>query len=385
MVFSAAPKGCRIVATDGRMTSHSREHLRNAMLDAYRGTFLNTGILEIGDHHAASHSRLQGGASLRLLPAPAAVAAEEIVVDDSPKVLDREALWSRFGDLRAQSRISAEAGSLEQALVHAEEACAVADRLADQEAIALSTCNRAAIAIMLGRLDHLADMRNVLMRNFNVTTSFIAAYNLSHAYELKKEFKKALFYARIARDRAEESGRDDYLVNSYNQIGNSLLGDSFFAEAAFEYQRALALMPVESSVSQAAPAANLGYCTVVLGRPRAAFSILFRSLRWLRRRRVRLYEAWFHISLCYCYLEVGRLCRAWRHGKRALEISERTGEFDAIKSALFLLAEVEKEAGDPAAAYEHLADIQKRFYPEGQSSTELISRVEMRSFVNLRA
>jgi tetratricopeptide (TPR) repeat protein len=358
------------------------------MLEAYRGAWLNARILDAAPTPGPALKLIKiaaGDDAVAGRPSAVAPSPDPAAVGGPALPTAPDALWQLFQELRAESRREGEAGRLEAALACAGRACEVAGRLNDEEAVALATCNRAAIAIMLGRLEQIADVRNVLMRNFNVTTSFIAAYNLSHAYEIKKEFKKALFYAKIARDRAEESGREDYLVNSHNQIGNSLLGDSFFHEAAAEYERALTLLPAESSVGYVAPTANRAYCMLVQGRRREAFGSLFRSLRWLRRQGFRLYEAWLHVFLCYGYLEAGRLRRAWLHGRKAQAIAERTGEYDAIKSALFLLAEVEKEAGDTAAAHELLTDLQRRFYPQGHELTELMSRVGMRSFVNLRA
>lgn len=325
---------------------------------------------------------------LRAVPAPgpatAGVAAEPAVAAaELPE--DLAALQQQFDELRAAGRQAAEAGDLERAFALVDRSVAVARRLEDPEALALATCNRGAVAIMMGRFDELADLRAVLVRNWSVETSFIAAYNLSHAYELRKEFKKALFYAQVARDRAEGAGRSDYLANSLNQVGNCLLGDSYFEEAAQEYQRAQCLMPAEPSLVKVASTTNRSYCMLVMGRKREPFGQLFRSLRWLRRRGLHLYETWPHLFLCYGYLELGRLRRAFQHGTQALKIAERTGEYDAKKNALFLLAEIEKAAGETEAAYELFVSMQREFYPDHSDFAELMSVVEMKQLVNLRA
>lgn len=328
---------------------------------------------------------------LRAVPSLPEDATAAAAAEPAAKVAESELpggfaeLRQLFDQLRAEGRQAAEKGDLERAFELVDRSVEVARRMEDPEALALATCNRGAVAIMMGRFEELADLRAVLVRNWSVETSFIAAYNLSHAYELRKEFKKALFYAQVARDRAEGAGRSDYLANSLNQIGNCLLGDSYFQQAADEYQRALCLMPAQTSLVSTASTTNRSYCMLVMGRKREPFGQLFRSLRWLRRRGLHLYETWPHLFLCYGYLELGRLRRAYVHGKKALAIAERTGEYDAKKNALFLLAEVEKAAGETGAAYELLVSMQREFYPNDSHLAELMSVVEMKQLVNLRA
>lgn len=357
---------------------------------------MDSNIVDSGmDTRTILHPAVAGRSAFpHFVPTPAN-SAEPAAVESSPRREELAtlpgtfeadgALRRRFDELRAESRQAAEAGHLDRAFELVDASVEIARQMNDPEALALATCNRGAVAIMMGRFEELADLRAVLMRNWSVETSFIAAYNLSHAYELRKEFKKALFYAQVARDRAEDSRRPDYLANSHNQVGNCLLGDSYFEQAAAEYQRALCQMPAESSLVKAAAVTNRSYCMLVMGRKREPFGHLFRSLRWLRRRGLHLYETWPHLFLCYGYLELGRLRRAFQHGCKALTIAERTGEYDAKKNALFLLAEVEKAAGQTDAAYDLLVSMQREFYPDHSDLAELMSVVEMKQLVNLRA
>ncbi|MEL7060833.1 MAG: hypothetical protein AAGN46_12495 [Acidobacteriota bacterium] len=274
-------------------------------------------------------------------------------------LLPAESLEDRFERLRAECRAEVEAGRLEEALARAEEAVEIAERLGDGARAELARCNRGAVAIALGCFDDVADLRAILMRNREASTSFAAAYNLAHAYELRREFKKSLFYARIARDRAECSGDREFLAKSWNQIGLGLTGDSWFEEGLKACDRALELLDrsgadAELCTVSALARVNRAYCLVVLGERDEAFRDLFRCLRWYRRRGVHIGEVHPHLILCYAYLELGRLCRAWRHGCRALRLAEATGERQAQRHAHFLLAEIEKTAGDYDAAQRHL-------------------------------
>ncbi len=289
-----------------------------------------------------------------------------------------------YEHLRDEGRRAIEAGRLTEALEIFERAIERAGEREDQNLVDLAVCNRGAALISLGRQQEvLSPLRQILVRNRNARTCALAAYNLSRAHEFGKEYKKGLFYARIARDRAMAI---DWLVaGSRNQIGNCLMHDSRFDEAAAEYRRALEQLSEEPAVLRAMVMANLGYCLMMLGEIRAGARLSFQSLRWFRRFGARLYEIWPHLDLCYAYLELGRFRRAREHGRRALAAAEETGGSGRIKTALFLLGETERCVGDLEAAWEHFSRLQENFYPESPQVAELMLAVGMRQVVHLRA
>ncbi len=291
-----------------------------------------------------------------------------------------------FEELREQARDAIDAGSLDHALGLLDGALTEARDSGDQNLIDLAICNRAAVAVTLGRFEgEIPQLRFILLRNALEATCFTAAYTLSHAYELKKDFKKALFYAQIARDKALAENDGELIAKSHNQIGNCLLAESYLEQAVDEYHRALELLPETWSVERAMILANLAYTKVLLGEHREGFRLLFACLRWYRRTGKRVYTAWQHLFLCYAYLDIDRLHRAWTHGHRALSAAESTGDYDAIKNALFLLGEVEKSAGDYTAAAEYYKRLQHEFYPDNPSIPEMMMVVESKQIVNLRA
>ncbi len=295
-------------------------------------------------------------------------------------------LRERYSTLRDKSRAEVEAGRFEEALVLVQEALGLAELLGDDELVAKARCNVAAVALTIGKPgDHIADLRSILMRNYDVMTSFMAAYNLCYAYELKKEFKKALFYGRIARDRAEAADSPEHLATSYNQIGNSLLADSYFQEAREHYEKGLALLPDQLSYVTVPTQFNLGYCMIMLGEVREGFSLLFRCLRWLRPRQMRSMQVWAHLFTCAGYLELGKVRRAWVHGRKALAFAYETGEQEAIKMSLFMMGEVERSGGDIDAAFGYFSKVQQRFFPDHEEAPALLSVVSMAKVVNLRA
>ncbi len=289
-----------------------------------------------------------------------------------------------FEQLRNKGRKAVEAGRLAEALDLFDQALDIARDREDESLVDLSVCNRSAVLVSLGRQQEvMSALRQILVRNRDARTCALAAYNLSRAHEANKEHKKGLFYGRIARDRAVAI---DWLVaESHNQIGNGLMNDSRFEQAATEYRRALELLSEEPSVMRALVTANLGYCLMMLGKIRDGAQLSFRSLRWFRRFGARLYEAWPHLDLCYAYLELGRYRRAREHGRQALAIGQETGETGRIKTALFLLGDTERSAGNLDAAWEHFSHLQESFYPDSPQIAELMIAVGMRQVVHLRA
>ncbi len=289
-----------------------------------------------------------------------------------------------FRQLRDEGRRAVEAGRLAEALELLDEALERAREREEESLVDLAICNRSAVLVSLERQQEvMSPLRQILVRNRDTKTCALAAYNLSRAHESNKEHKKGLFYGRIARDRALAI---DWLVaESHNQIGNCLMHDSRFEQAATEYRQALELLSEDPSVMRALAMANLGYCLMMRGKLRPGVRLSFQSLRWFRRFGARLYEAWPHLDLCYAYLEMGRFRRAREHGRRALEIGEEIGESGRIKTALFLLGDVERTAGDLDAAWEHFSRLQQEFYPDSPQVAELMIAVGMRQVVPLRA
>ena len=303
-----------------------------------------------------------------------------------PDLLPAEKPRERFDRLREEARREIQTGRLQKALELLEQALGIARALGDAKLEALAECNRAAVAITTGEvLQHVPRLRDILMRNYSLDTSFAAAYNLAQAYESHKNYKKSLFYARIARDRALTAENSDFLAKSHTQLGLSLLGESYFEEAREHFETSLELLGSGLNSFSVSPRISLGYCMIVLGREREGMGLLYRCLRWLRRRGEKLFQSWAHLFLGCGHLELGRLRHAWLHVRRALEIAEETGDDEAIKSALFMLGEVERTAGDSQAAYACFRRMQDRFYPGQTDYAEVLALVGTSRVVNLRA
>lgn len=292
----------------------------------------------------------------------------------------------RLEELRDRGAEAIETGRIEEAEALFDRALAAARELGDDRQIDLALCNRAAAAIELGHGEgELPRLREILMRNADPGNCRIAAYNLARFYELAKSYKKALFYARIARDRSETLGRRDWLASSHNLIGNTLLAESHVEQATGEYERALQLIPEGPSVARGMILDNLGYCRILQGRHREGFRLLVQSLRLLRRHGPEAYQIPPRLDLCFSHLETGRYAHARRHGALALALAEKLEEPDSTKNALYLLGEVENLLGNVDAARAYFTRLQREFYPDATYLPGFLLAVDVRKLVNLHA
>jgi tetratricopeptide (TPR) repeat protein len=299
---------------------------------------------------------------------------------------EEKAMACEFEDLRQRGYHAVEAGRLEEAEELFDLALAWAREHGDARAIDLGVCNRAAVAIELGEGEgELPRLREILVRNADPVSCRVAAYNIARFYELTKNFKKALFYARISRDRSDVLGRRDWLASSHNLIGNTLLAESFIEQAREQYERALELMPPEPSPARARILDNLGYCSILQGRHRQGYTYLYQSLRLLRRFGAERYQISSRLDLCFAHLETGHYRHAWRHGVAALELAQRMDEPDSVKNALYLLGEVANLQGDLDLARRYFSRLQREFFPDASYLPGFLLAVDVRKLVNLHA
>jgi len=289
-------------------------------------------------------------------------------------------------DLMARAHRAIVAGQLAEAETVLDAALGRARESGDRREVDRAFCSRASLAIELGHGDaYIKELREILLRNADHDSCFLAAYGIARAYDFNKSYKKALFYARIARDRAEVLGRREWMASAYNQIGNLLVVDSFFEEACGEYEHALALVPADSEIRRALYEDNLGYCYIVKGRHAEGFRLLFKSYRTLRRLGAIRYAVGPRVSLCFAYLEIGRPRRAFLCGRPALETAEAEGQVEFVKNLLYLLGEAANLQGDVELARSYFSRLQREFYPGAGYLPDFLLAIDVRKLINLKA
>jgi tetratricopeptide (TPR) repeat protein len=295
-------------------------------------------------------------------------------------------LTVRFETLNQQGHAAAEAGLLDVALAHFDQLQEVATQMGEPRLVDLAFCNRAAISVVLGEgQPEISRLREILMHNVDPVNSRLAAYNLSRHFEVKKSFKKAMFYARIAQQRSCQQERHDWVASSHNLIGNLFLAESFVDEAVVEYEKSLAAMIDSSPVWHARVLANLGYCRVLQHRPAEGFTLLFKSLRILRAHGAERFQVTTHLDLSYAYLEAQRYSRARQHAEAALAIAERLEDSESMKNALYLLGEAANLSGYEVTARSYFSRLQNDFFPQADYLPSMLLAVNVRKLVNLHA
>jgi len=291
-----------------------------------------------------------------------------------------------FEELRNLGEQAVQAGRLEEAETLFEQALEQAREHGEPWQIDLGVCNLAAARIWLGRGEsELSRLREILLRNANPHNCRLAAYNIARHYELTKNFKKSLFYARIALERSEALERRDWMASAQNTIGNVLLAESFVDEACQRYETALALMPEDHSIWRAGILDNLGYCRILQRRYPEGYKLLYGSLRILRRYGSERYLVPPLLDLSFAHIETGRYERAQRHAETALRIAARTRQQDAVKNALYLLGEAANLSGDNEMASEHFSRLQQEFFPDASYLPSFLMTVDIRKMINLHA
>lgn len=292
-----------------------------------------------------------------------------------------------FSLLRRRARRAYRAGDLEAALGLYEQALEWARAYGNADDVDRAICGRTSVAIELGGDQDraLAELREILLRSASNENCFLAANNIGRAYELKHLPKKSAYYARLALERASVAGSREWMASAHNLLGNACLADSHFDEAITQYVAALELAPGQMVVWRALLWQNLGYAHVAAGRLRDGFAYLFRSVRALRRERVRRYLPSAYADLAFAHLEAGKAAHALRHAQRAAREAEAFADRETLRNALYLEGEAANRLALQDAAYASFSRLQREFFPASSSLPTFLLQVGVRSIVNLRA
>ena len=300
-----------------------------------------------------------------------------------------------FETLRERAREFVAKGSYQDAATVYQRAIEVATAAGEADLADEAFCGWGAAETELGKsAEVMPELRRILLDSPVDHNRCLAAYTLARGHELEGQIKKALFYARLFRDRAEYVQRSGLPSLAQNLLGNLLVAEGREDEAATCYRAALRLSETTSPTWTASAEGNLGYCLVVQAagsstprraRFREGLKLLYRSLRTFRRERAEWDVALSHLDLCFAHLELKRTASAKRHAATALELAERVDDRDMVKNCLYLLGQAAMLEGDTEAARESFSDLERRFYPQRTGLSEVLMGVDLRQVVNLRA
>lgn len=300
---------------------------------------------------------------------------------------ESQKLRTRYESLKERGAGLLAAGQLQEALRAFDDAHGIARGLGNPDLVDLAYCNRSAVAARLGPTgETVARLQEILLRTQNHQVAALAAYNLGYEYDRRKDFKKAIFYGRIALKYAEDGGLDDLRASVLNDLGNAFAGLNQFDVALEHFEHGLALLGPEPSPQKAHLLNNVGYVSTVLGSMPEAFRSAFQSLRMIRSCGVEaLYGCEPHLTLAFAYLHVSRPDAALRHAEKASELAEAALDLERLKYGLLLLGESHKLLGDEPAARDYFALLQESFYPDMPDVPGMLLALDVCKLINLKA
>lgn len=294
-------------------------------------------------------------------------------------------LRAEYETLRERGAETLRQGELQAALEEFDRAHAVARQLGERDLEDVAFCNRSAVAIRMGIDDEcLRSLRQMLMRTSNSRVAYLSSYNLCLAYDNRKDYRKALFYARIAYRYAVELGEAEHQAAATNQVGSLLVALNDFAGGLKEFEQAESLVANTESERRSLILSNLAYCHLLTGETNAGFRALLVALRMARRLRLPVAEAAAHLCLSFAFLLAERPWYALRHGSEALELAEALDDEQTVKNALLLLGEAYKQGGKLTAARECFEILQRTYYPGMGEVPEMLLGVDICRVINLR-
>lgn len=302
--------------------------------------------------------------------------------------LDAAALRSRSERLRSEAAVFLEKGEFSASLALYDEALETARLTEDPSFVDWVFSCRAAAAAEKGAAEaDLVELKRILLRGRDGQTAFRAAYNAARIYELRRDFRKAAFYARLARQHAAEIGDPLLIAGAESAHGTLLSVDSRFEEAAECYRRALEVSAPPARVSALSRALwqdNLGYCLIALDRTSEGLPLVHDSLETIERAGATAHTVFPLMDLCFGYLKGDRYEEARYFGEACLERAPLSGDDSVERNVLYLLGEACHLGGDEESARDYF-DRLASLYPDFRNLRAYLEVFDFRNVINLRS
>ena len=307
----------------------------------------------------------------------------------SPRMTDAAfAARARADEFREKALALLEKGVFAEALAAYDEALREANETGDAAFQDWMFACRAAAAAETGARDEdLLELKKILLRTTDHQTAFRAAYTGARIYELRRDFKKASFYSRLARQHADTLCDGRLLSAARNQLGALLTADSRFEDAAIVYREALAYCAGADPVSQihgAELTGNLGYCLIGLDSLDEGLRLVHEALDLLEKCGARGFTVVPLMDLCFGYLKANRFTEARYFGEEGLSRLALGGDPGNEKNFLYLLGESCHLGGDAPAAQGYF-DRLAAHYPEFRNLRAYLEVFDFRNVINLRS
>ncbi|HYS55073.1 MAG TPA: hypothetical protein VER58_15050 [Thermoanaerobaculia bacterium] len=287
---------------------------------------------------------------------------------------------TRAEEVRQTALAKVRAGEIDNALELYDAALQIAD---DEETRELITINKADAMIATERSGpEVQALPTIVMRRRNLRHVYLAAYALVFKYRMEKELKRATFYAQLALETAEEANEPLWKIGALNELASIYDIDSTFASAIACGEQAVALIeqlenPDEHRLAYGLAVENLGASKLLNNEFEEGIALVEKALPFIA---APMHVAEAYIDLCFGYLAMENLERAWHYGQGALDLATESRQ---IRNAHYLLGEVAYKMGDIALAEVHF-DKLSAFYPNFRHLKSLLFAIDLRSMVNLK-
>jgi tetratricopeptide (TPR) repeat protein len=294
----------------------------------------------------------------------------------------------RAEQLRGEALRLLEKGDFHASLALYDEALSSALGSGDPAFVDWIYSCRAAAAAEAGPADEeLVELKRILLRSSDPQTSFRAAYSEARIYELKRDVRKALFYSRIAGEKAAALGDPFLLACAESARGVLLVADSRFDDAAEAFEHSLRVSDPPANVLplwRAMWKDNLGYCRMALDQVDAGLALVHEAFATMEEAGAKAHTIPPLLDLCFGYLKIDRYAEARYFGEEALERLPLAADPTAEKNCLYLLGETCHLAGDKPAAQGYF-DRLAALYPEFKNLRAYLDVFDFRNVINLRS
>jgi tetratricopeptide (TPR) repeat protein len=291
-----------------------------------------------------------------------------------------EQMLTRAEELRRNALAKVRSGEVEDALALYDTAHSLAD---DEETRELIIINKADAMIAIERSGpEVQALPTIVMRRRSLRHVYLAAYALVFKYRIEKELKRATFYAQLALQTAEEANEALWKIGALNELGSIYDADSKFDKAIECGEEAVALIeqlenPDEHRLAYGLAVENLGASRLLSDQFVEGIALIEKALPFIA---APMHVAEAYIDLCFGYLGLENLERAWHFGQAGLDLATESRQ---IRNAHYLLGEIAYKMGDIELAEFHF-DKLAAFYPDFRHLKSLLFAIDLRSMVNLK-
>ncbi len=297
---------------------------------------------------------------------------------------------ARYDELLRLGEAAVGANDFESAVGFFVEAESVAREIGEVDLADRAFCNRCSILVELDRgADQIPKLKEILLSSSDTRNRFLAAYCTGVAYFISEDLERADSYARRATGLARDLGDQALESRSLNLVGTLAARDSRFDEAEEAFSRCLDAHR-ESDGYQRVMAAqvedNLGYVMLCTDRLDEGICHCEAARTILEDMGAEHYLYEVLQDLCYGYVLVDDLEKAFGCGTEALELAIEHEDQQVAKNCLFLLSEIAVRRGDAFGARRYLHEL-TAYYPEAGISEEIIDvflATDLTTVVNLR-